>query len=77
MRYYIGTLTACEAYNAKIKKAKGYKGKATSRWTTIRRHPSKSLFAIRVNEAIEPDEETTLKLIEELGEDWFATEELP
>lgn len=75
MRHYIGTLTACEAYNAKIKKAKGYKGKATSRWTTIRRHPSKSLFAIRVNEAIEPDEESGLTLVEELTEDWNPTEE--
>ena len=70
MRHYIGTLTACEAYNAKIKKAKGYKGKATSRWTTIRRHPSKSLFAMRIHEGIEPDEESTLQIVEELSEDW-------
>lgn len=70
MRHYIGTLTACEAYNAKIKKVKGYKGRATSRWTTIRKHPSKSLFAMRIHEGIEPDEESTLKLVEELSEDW-------
>lgn len=68
--FYIGTLTQCEDYNLKVKKAKRLVGKATSNWTSVRRHPTKSLFAISVCGGIEPDEGHTLKLVEQLTEDW-------
>ena len=43
MSYYIGTKTACEAYNAKVSDILGFSGSITSSWADVRRHPAKSL----------------------------------
>ena len=74
--WYIGTREEVTAYNAKVNEAKAYKGSITSNWANPRQHPDGSKWAI-VAHFTEPYEESSLRLVEELGEDWFTTEELP
>lgn len=76
MSWYIGTREEVTAYNEKVNEVKAYKGSITSNWANPRQHPDGSKWAI-VAHSIEPDEESSLRLVEELGEDWFTTEELP
>ena len=77
MSWYIGTLEECNAYNQKVNEAKQYKGSITSNWANPRQHPEDEYCAIIANASVEPDEESSLQFVEALGEDWFATEELP
>ncbi len=53
--WYVGTKTNCEAYNEMVSKAMGLTGNMTSAWANVRRHPSKSLFAIVAHPAHEAD----------------------
>ena len=69
MSWYIGTREEVTAYNAKVNKAKAYKGSITSNWANPRQHPDGSKWAI-VAHSTEPDEESRLTLVEELTEDW-------
>ena len=75
MSYYIGTKTACEAYNAKVSDILGFGGSITSSWADVRRHPSKSLFAIIAHSTIAPDEGASLRLTETLTPDWNEIEQ--
>ena len=70
MSHYIGTKSACEAYNKKVSDTLGFNGSITARWADVRRHPSKSLFAIIAHSTIAPDEGANLKLVETLTPDW-------
>ena len=70
MSHYIGTKTACEAYDAKVSNQLGFKGSLTSRWSDVRRHPAKSLFSVIAHARITPDEGSGLKLVETLTPDW-------
>lgn len=76
MSWYIGTREEVEAYNTKVNEAKQYKGSITNNWANPRQHPEDDYCAIMANASVEPDEESSLQLVEKLGEDWF-TEELP
>jgi hypothetical protein len=69
MAWYIGTREEVEQYNAKVNEAKQYKGSITSNWANPRQHPDGSKWAILAH-STEPDEESGLKLVEELTEDW-------
>ena len=71
MSYYIGTKTACEAYNAKVSDILGFGGSITSSWADVRRHPSKSLFCIEAHPTIEAE---GLTFKEELTPDWTPDE---
>lgn len=73
MSWYIGTLEEVTAYNDKVNEAKAYKGSITSNWANPRQHPDGSKWAI-IAHATEPDEESGLQMVEELGEDWNQTE---
>lgn len=64
---YIGTKTACEAYNAQVNEALGYPDERTDKWANIIRHPSKSLFRIAKHPNYTSDE---LTLKTELTDDW-------
>jgi len=77
MAWYIGTREEVEQYNQKVNEAKAYKGSITSNWANPKPHPTDEYFAIVACGGVEPDEESSLRLVEALGEDWFATEELP
>ena len=77
MSWYIGTREEVEQYNEKVNEAKAYKGSITSNWANPRPHPEDDYYAIIAKSGIEPDEESSLRLVEALGEDWFATKELP
>jgi hypothetical protein len=77
MSWYIGTLEEVTAYNEKVNEVKAYKGSITSNWANPRPHPEDDYYAIIAKSGIEPDEESSLQLVEKLGKDWFATEELP
>ena len=72
--WYIGTLEEVTAYNAKVNEAKAYTGSITNNWANPRQHPDGSKWAILAH-STEPDEESLLKLVEELTEDWNPTEE--
>jgi hypothetical protein len=76
MSWYIGTREEVEAYNEKVNEAKQYKGSITSNWANPRPHPKDDYCCIIAKSGIEPDEESSLQLVEKLGEDWF-TEENP
>ena len=76
--WYIGTLEECLAYNDKVNDARGYEeGNVTSNWSEPRAHPEDDYYAIISNynplfrEGIEPDEESSLFLVADLGDDWF------
>ena len=71
MSYYIGTKTACEAYNAKVSDILGFGGSITTSWADVRRHPSKSLFCIIAHPTIEAE---GLTFKEELTSDWTPDE---
>ena len=73
MSYYIGTKTACEAYNAKVSDILGFGGSITSSWADVRRHPAKSLFSVIAHASITPDEGSGLKLVEQLDDTWNET----
>ena len=75
MKYYIGTKSACEAYDKKVSDNLGFNGSITARWGDVRRHPSKSLFAIIAHSTIAPDEGASLRLTETLTEDWNEIEQ--
>ena len=77
MSWYIGTLEEVEAYNDKVNEAKAYKGSITSNWANPRQHPTDDYCAIVAHPSIEPDEESSLRIVGELGEDWTPTEETP
>ena len=70
MSHYVGTKTACEAYNEKVSNQLGFKGSITARWSDVRRHPAKSLFSVIAHASITPDEGSSLKLVETLTPDW-------
>ena len=72
--WYIGTREEVEQYNQKVNEAKAYTGSITSNWANPRQHPDGTKWAI-VAHSTEPDEESLLKLVEELTEDWNPTEE--
>jgi len=76
MSYYIGTKSACEAYNAKVSNQLGFTGSITARWSDVRRHSSKSLFSVIAHASIMPDESSGLKLVDTLTDDWFPDEQL-
>jgi len=73
MSYYIGTKTACEAYDKKVSNQLGFKGSLTARWSDVRRHPAKSLFSVIAYAKITPDEGSGLKLVEQLDDTWNET----
>jgi hypothetical protein len=75
--YYIGTEEECIAYDQKVTATKNYDGVSTKNWANPKPHPTDEYFAIVACGGVEPDEESSLRLVEALGEDWFATEELP
>ena len=77
MSYYIGTKTACEAYDAKVSTQLGFKGSLTARWSDVLRHPSKSLFSVIAHASITPDEGANLKLVETLTPDWNEADSSP
>ena len=74
MSWYIGTLEEVTAYNQKVNEAKAYTGSITSNWANPKPHPDGSKWAILAH-TTDPDEESLLKLVEELTEDWNPTEE--
>ncbi len=74
--WYIGTLEEVTAYNQKVNEAKAYKGSITNNWANPRPHPEDDYYAIIAKSGIEPDEESSLRIVGKLGEDWF-TEETP
>ena len=76
MSHYIGTKTACEAYDFKVSNQLGFTGSLTARWSDVRRHPSKSLFSVIAHSSITPDESSGLKLVDTLTNDWFPDEQL-
>ena len=73
--WYIGTREEVTAYNAKVNEAKAYKGSITSNWANPRQHPDGSKWAI-VAHSTEPNEESSLKLVEELGSEWYPANEI-
>ena len=73
MSHYVGTKTSCEAYDQKVSDTLGFNGSITARWSDVRRHPSKSLFAIIAHSTIAPDEGDGLKLVEKLDDTWNET----
>jgi hypothetical protein len=76
MSWYIGTRDEVTAYNQKVNEVKAYKGSITSNWANPQPHPEDDYCAIIANASVEPDEESSLRLVEALGDDWF-TEETP
>ena len=70
--WYIGTKTACEAYNERVTLGLGLTGSVTANWSNVRRHPAKSLFAIIAHPSYLDE---SLKLVEELPEDWTPQDE--
>jgi hypothetical protein len=75
MSWYIGTLEECNTYNEKVNEFKEYKGSITNNWAVAEKHPEDDYYAIVANESVEPDEESSLQIVGELGEDWFTEEE--
>jgi hypothetical protein len=75
MSFYIGTLEECGAYNTKVNPVKQYKGSITNNWANPRQHPEDDYYAIIANESVKPDEESSLQIVKELGEDWYPNEE--
>jgi hypothetical protein len=71
--WYIGTREEVEQYNQKVNEVKQYTGGITSNWANPRQHPDGSKWAI-VAHSTEPDEESSLTLVEELTEDWTPSE---
>ena len=71
--WYIGTREEVEQYNQKVNEAKAYKGSITSNWANPRQHPDGSKWAI-IAHSTEPNEESSLTLVEELTEDWTPIE---
>ena len=76
MSYYIGTKSACEAYNEKVGNQLVLNGSLTSTWFDVNRHPAKSLFRVAAHASITPDEGSGLKLVDTLTDDWFPDEQL-
>ena len=76
MAFYIGTKSACEAYNEKVSNQLGFTGSLTARWSDVCRHPAKSLFRVVAHGSITPDEGSGLKLVDTLTDDWFPDEQL-
>ena len=74
--YYIGTHEECIAYDKKVSASQNYDGVHTVNWANPRQHPVDDYCCIRANSGIEPDEESSLQLVEKLGEDWFTEETL-
>ena len=71
--WYIGTKTACEAYNERVTLGLGLTGSVTANWSDVRRHPAKSLFSVIAHARITPDEGSGLKLVEQLDDTWNET----
>ena len=76
MSHYIGTKSACEAYNEKVSNKLGFNGSITASWSDVNRHPAKSLFRVVAHGSIEPNEGVKLKLVDTLTDDWFEDEQL-
>ena len=72
MSYYIGTLEECQAYDQKVTTEHNYTG-STLNWANPRQHPDGSKWAIVAN-TTEPDEESSLQLVEALSSDWYPEE---
>jgi hypothetical protein len=73
MSHYIGKKSACEAYSEKVGSHLQLNGNRTSRWSDVRRHPAKSLFSVIAHARITPDEDSGLKLVEQLDDTWNQT----
>lgn len=74
--YYIGTHEECIAYDEKVSASQNYDGVHTVNWANPIQHPTDDYCCIIAKSGVEPDEESSLQLVEKLGEDWF-TEETP
>ena len=72
--YYIGTEEECVAYDEKVTATKNYDGVHTVNWANPRQHPTDEAYAIVACSGVEPDEESSLQLVEQLGEDWTPAE---
>ena len=75
MSWYIGTLEDVTAYNTKVNEVKQYKGSITNNWANPRQHPVDDYYAIIANALVEPDEESSLQIVESLSEDWYPPED--
>jgi len=77
MSWYIGTHAECTAYNDKVNEVKSYNGSITATWGIVRPNDSDpEQFAIKSCPGIEPDEESSLKLVEELESEWYPANEI-
>lgn len=72
---YIGTKEQVEAYLQKVNNLQGYTGSVTTSYDKVMHHPTREGLCAIYAHATEPDEESLLKLVEELTEDWNPTEE--
>ena len=68
--YYIGTHEECIAYDEKVSASQNYDGVHTVNWANPIQHPDGSKYAI-IAHATEPDEESSLQLVEALSSDWY------
>jgi len=75
MSWYIGTREECVAYDEKVTASQNYDGVYTKNWANPRQHPTDDCCCIIANSKVEPDEKSFLQIVEDLGEDWFPTEE--
>ena len=75
MRWYVGTLADCEAYDTKVSEAMGYSRDVTHHWCKPVRHPVEDKARVAVHESIEPDEGHAMQIVESLSDDWFNTAE--
>jgi len=71
MGYYLGTKTACEAYNKQVTGLINLE--VPYSWSSVIRHPKGRLFAILKHDVHACD---TMREVEELSEDWFPDEQL-
>ena len=69
--WYKGTKAKCTAYNSMVSNGMGLGADLTQSWAKVRRHHSKSDFAIAKHPDYDQDD---LILINELPSDWFPNE---
>jgi len=71
MSYYITNNKAeAEEYNTACTTAHGHNGSTTAQWATIRKHPTKELFAIQKGAVYSE----TMQLVDELDETWTVND---
>ena len=71
MAYYIGTKTACEAYNNEVTQGEEYNG-ATTKWSEVIRHATLSKFCIKAHKSY-PSNMTHKEI---LSSDWYPDVDL-